>query len=242
MSTDHPDTPSNNTEATTKETSLTQQTQAPGKSPSVTSAVALYKSKTTKTALDRLEEAVGGREVLIDTIGLANLDKKQEHFLRLMCDPARAKDSLVTIARDSGLLPTNVLELYRNAAFAKAHALAMGQLSEALPAIVKDIADKAVDAKVQCPRCFGEGFEAPEITCSQCLGKGEIFRGSDLDRQKIALEATGVLKKGGGVNVQVQQNVAVGQPNNFFSKYVKASDDAAYDVTDMAEAQVVEEK
>jgi hypothetical protein len=180
--------------------------------------------------------------MLIDTIALANLDKKQEHFLRLLCDPARAGQSLVTIARDCGLLPTHVLELYRNAAFAKAHALAMGQLAEALPAIARDIADKSVDAKVECPRCFGEKYESEGVTCSQCAGKGLVFRASDLDRQKIALETTGVLKKGPGVNVNVNQQVAVAQPGTFFSKYVKASDETAYDVTDMAEAEVIDGK
>src|SRR5687767_8697652 len=78
-------------------------------------------TKRNKTSLDRFEDSIGGRENLIDTLALANLDKKQEHFLRLLCDPARQRDSLVTIARDCGLLPVHVLDMFRHASFAKAN-------------------------------------------------------------------------------------------------------------------------
>lgn len=191
-----------------------------------------------RTALDRFEDSIGGRENLVDTIALSNLDKKQQHFLAILCDPNRQNQSLTVLARDSGLTPTQVLDLFRNASFAKAHALAMGQLSEALPAVVKDIAEKSVDAKVECPRCFGSGFEREEVECIVCLGKGLIFRESDLDRQKLVLETTGISKPKGGVNVQVNQNVGVAMPTNMFSKYVRASDDTAYDVGEIVEAEV----
>jgi hypothetical protein len=201
------------------------------------------RTKSNKTVLDRFEDSIGGRENLIDTLALSNLDKKQEHFLRLLCDPARQRDSLVTIARDCGILPVHILEVFRSASFSKANALAMGQLTEALPAVVKDIADKSVDAKVECPTCFGDGNISEGVQCPQCNGRGEVFRPSDLDRQKLVLDATGIVKKGPGVAVNVQQNVGVVSPNSFFSKYVKASDEAAYDVTDMTlDAEVVDGK
>lgn len=195
-----------------------------------------------KAALDRFETSIGGRESLIDTLSLSNLDKKQEHLLRLLSDPARGRDTLATIARDAGMVPTAVLEMFRTASFAKAHALAMGQLSEAIPAIVKDITDKSIDAKVECPMCFGEGETVPGISCPSCNGRGEVFRGSDLDRQKLALDAAGIVKKGPGVAVQVNQNVGISTPGAFFSKYVKASDTAAYDVGEIVDATPVEEK
>lgn len=197
-------------------------------------AIMSYKNK---TALDRFEKSVGGRENVIDTLSLATLDKKQEHFLRLLCDPHRAKDSLVTIARDAGLLPSHIIELFRNASTAKAFALGMGQLSEAIPAIIKDVTDKSVDAKVECPTCFGTKYFPENVQCPRCGGVGEVFRASDLDRQKIALESIGITKKGGGVNVNVNQQVGVVSPNTFFSKYVKSSDEAAYDVDGFVDAE-----
>lgn len=62
------------------------------------------------------------------------------------------------------------------------------------------------------------------------------MRYSTIDHQKLLLEAGTVIKRGGpGVNVQVQQNNlnSNSQPGSFFSKFVSASDKAAYDVIDI---------
>jgi hypothetical protein len=61
------------------------------------------------------------------------------------------------------------------------------------------------------------------------------MRYSDLDRQKILLEAAGVMKRGGGVNVNVNNQVGVVTPGNFFSGFVKNTDKDAYDI----EAEVI---
>jgi hypothetical protein len=117
----------------------------------------------------------------------------------------------------------------------------MGQISEALPRVVKDVAEKSIDAKVECPNCFGEGFTAEDVKCTMCNGRGQIFRASDLDRQKVLLEAGGVLKKGPGVAVQVNQNVNNNiQAPNMFSRYVKDSDETAYNVSDIIEGEKVD--
>lgn len=198
--------------------------------------------RTTRTILDRLEDSVGGRENFIDTLGLQTLDKKQEHFLRLLCDPARARHSILTIARDAGLLPVQVLDMYRKASFVKAEALAMGHLQEKMLDIVEDLTSKSVDAKIDCPRCWGEGFESEGVKCAVCLGRGQIMRPSDLDHQKVALEVGGLLKKGPGVAVQVNQQVNNGtSASTMFSKYVKSSDDTAYDVSDIIDVEKVED-
>jgi len=188
-------------------------------------------AKKIKTALEQFEKQVGGRDQLIDNLGLATLDKKQQHFLDLLQDPKRQKHSINEIAKDSGLSPLQVIDLFRNSAFARANAIAMGRMAQALPAVIDDIAEKSVDAKVECPTCFGTKKVATEI-CPQCFGKGEILRPSDWDRQKTILEATGITKKQAGVNVQVnsQTNVGIVSPGNFFSSYVKASDKAANDI------------
>jgi hypothetical protein len=182
--------------------------------------------------LDQVEDAVGGRAAFVDTIALAPLDKKQEHFLRLLCDPMRQNDNLATIARDAGILPTQVMSLFREASFAKAHAISMGQLAERIPAVVKDLADKSLDEVIQCPECLGDGAASDVEACEKCHGRGTIMRQGDLDHKKIALELSGLLKKGPGVNVQVQQNnISQSAPGAFFSKFVRATDKEAYDVT-----------
>ena len=43
-------------------------------------------------------------------------------------------------------------------------------------------------------------------------------------------EATGLLKKGGGVTVNTQTNVGVAIQGSFMDRFVKASDQIAYDI------------
>jgi hypothetical protein len=190
--------------------------------------------KRTGNVLDAFEEAVGGRDALVGVLGIAKLDQKQQHFLELLLDPARSKDGITTIARDAGLTVLQATELLRSSAHARATALGMIKLATSLPAVAEDLVAKSVDAKVECPQCFGAGYATDGVMCAACNGKGLVFRGSDLDRQKIVLETTGILKKGPGMNISMHQQVGVMQPGNFFSKYVKASDAAAYDVADDA--------
>lgn len=213
-------------------TSSSPTTETPTSENSMLPAVSSAPLRKNKTALEQFEYATGGREQLIDTLGLATLDKKQQHFLDLLTDPKRAKHSISTIAYDAGLTALQVLDLFRNASFARAQAIAMGKMADSIPAVVEDLTAKSVDAKVECPTCFGAKEVAAGVQCPQCFGKGEVMRFSDIDRQKIVLEATGVTKKNTGVNVQVNNQVNTVTPGNFFSSYVRASDKAAYDVID----------
>jgi hypothetical protein len=192
----------------------------------------LVTSQKNKAALEAFEDSVGGRERLVETLGLADLSEREKAFLGLLCDPARRKDNLATIARDAGLLPSQVIGLFRSASFSAAYI----KLSAALPDVMDDMASKAVDAEIMCPECFGEDL-GPDMRCVRCLGRGTIMRYSDIDRQKIMLEAVGVIKRQQGV--QVNQNVQVNnmsQPGNFFSSFVKSSDKGAYDI----EAEVLD--
>jgi hypothetical protein len=73
--------------------------------------------------------------------------------------------------------------------------------------------------------------------CSLCAGVGKVFQKSSLPHQELLMEAAGFLKKGGGVNVQVNQQV-VNAPKDFFDGFVRGTDAAAYDV----EGEVVKEE
>jgi hypothetical protein len=174
---------------------------------------------------------MGGRDAMVDILALAPLDKKQEHFLRLLADPMRSGDSLATIVRDAGLLPNQVLSLFREASFTKAHIISMGQLAERVPAIVKDLADKSLDAVIECPDCLGTLEGDHGEACMTCHGRGTVMRPGDLDHKKVALELGGLLKKGPGAVVNVQQNnIATTAPGGYFSRFVKSTDADAYNV------------
>ncbi len=220
----------------TKTTTPSPATETPTSENSMLPVVSLAPLKKNKTALEQFEYASGGRESLADTLGLATLDKKQRHFLDLLTDPKRKRDTISTIARDSGLTALQVLDLFRTASFARAQAIAMGRMADSIPDVINDLTAKSVDAKVECPTCFG-AKQLSNMDCPECLGKGQIFRPSDIDRQKIVFEAVGITKKNTGVNVQVNNQVNTISPGSFFSNYVRASDKAAYDIS---EAEILE--
>lgn len=190
----------------------------------------ISKSPKNRKRLDTFEQAVGGREALVETLEFATLTDKESHLLNLLQDPGRQNDSLAIILKHSGIPTSHFMDLYKSASMIAANSVIMSRLAESTPSIVDDMVDKSIDAKVECPKCFNDEFK--RIDCDMCFGKGKVFRGSDLDRQKLLLEAAGIVKKGGGVNVQVNQQVNNLNPGNFFSKFVRSTDNDAYDVID----------
>lgn len=218
-------------------TSLTPRMRGVGKLDKKTPEGSSPLATKTRGVLEQYQEILGGRENVVDALNMAALDKKQQHFLRLLCDPARAQDSLIVIAQDCGMKPSEALDMFRSAAFAKSHALAMGKLAESLSPVVEDIIAKSVDAEVMCSECFGE--QVAGFVCETCHGRGTMMRESTIDHQKLVLEATGVTKKSSGVNVQVNQQVGVVSSGSFFSKVVRATDETAYDVGQIEEGEVM---
>ena len=75
------------------------------------------------------------------------------------------------------------------------------------------------------------GKLVPDPACTLCKGHGEIFMRSDLKRQELIFEAAGLTKTGGGgVNVQVNQGVAIGGQGGFLDRFVTATDESAFDI------------
>ena len=213
-------------------TSPTQPTNAVGPIESATRLVLpVPAKKISSRVLDGVEDRLGGRQNLIDNLSLCSLDKRGEHLVRLLSDPSRSHEGLSIIARDAGMSASSIMDLLKQASSIKNNTLSMLEVSEALPAVMQDLASKSIDAKVQCPECMGDKL-INGTPCIRCNGRGEVFRASDLDRQKVVLEAAGILKKGTGTAIQVNQINNSMSPSNFFSKYVRDSDAAAYDVVD----------
>lgn len=213
---------------TTKPTLPTPTTEVHGNSTNGTDSVSTALQPKTNP-LDTYEKLYGGRQSIIDDLSLMALDKKQQHLLYLLCHPTYIEVPLSTIVKAAGLTASGVMDLFADAAKHRSQALGMGALAKSVPSIVGDIIAKSVDEKVECPECFG--FNPEGAPCPKCNGKGVILRTSDLDRQKLVLEMTGLLKKGPATAVQINQNIGnTVQSGTFFSKFVKDTDETAYDV------------
>jgi hypothetical protein len=177
---------------------------------------------------------VGGRDGLTEALAAAELNPKQEHLLRLLEDPARAGDSLQVLCKAAGIRANELLELYRKASFARAHAVAIGRAADAIPAVVNDLAAKSVDREVDCKLCRGTGdigTEDNEKRCPECGGSGKTVIESDLSRQKTLLDMLGLGKKAASgtkiINTNAQLNA--GGAGSLFSSFVRSTDADAYD-------------
>lgn len=181
-----------------------------------------------------LERSVGGREAFTEVLSGRPRDTKQEILFRMLCDPARVRDSLGTLCRAAGVHSSEVLTVFRESTVAGALVRAQVALSERLEAVVNDVADKAQNHWEPCdclPFVAGEAVGKPVDDCALCRGTGKRWFRGNIKYAEVVLDAMGVTsRKGGGVNVQVNQGVQVGATGGFLDKFVAATDSSAFDV------------
>lgn len=179
-------------------------------------------------SLTAFEEGLGGRAAIVDALQAAKLDWRQENLLRLLLDPLRARDSLAKICADAGVRGTELIDFFRESTFRAALAEAQTRLMERVPDIVVDATEKAIDHNEDCSCTFSRDGQRidPLPECPFCSGRGFKRVRSSFDHQQMLLEAATLLKRGGGVSVNVQQNQAVSLGSAFFDKFVKSTDPA----------------
>lgn len=159
---------------------------------------------------------------------LAHTENPRAHeFLRRINNPAyrRQKISLANIAFQCGLTPVELADIWKDYHLASA----TFEMLKKAPEVARDIVEDAKSGRVCCARCDGYGkirfdeevedqntHEMRTIKvlqiCPQCEGKGWTRKeGSDKARN-IMMEAIGVVKRGGGVVVNVDnRKVEVGE-------------------------------
>ena len=169
-------------------------------------------------SVDRFETLLGGRAVLIETLAsAADLHPDVARILGLLGDPAYDGWALTRICRLGNITPGQIFEAFHTAAQARAKILALLAAADEVPKVTKEIARVALPHKEPCITCRGTGQVRPKPTkeipkpdlepCDSCNGQGQVPVPADLDRQELLLEMTGLIKKGGGVNVAVQNNL-----------------------------------
>jgi len=124
------------------------------------------------------------------------------------------------------------LSMFRDAAVSRGMVEAQTTLSERMGQVAQDVAEKAVNHVRACGCTLTDVEGAPDPACPECHGQGKVFREGSLKHAELVFESTGLTRRGGGVNVNVRQQMGVALGGAFLERFVKATDDAALDVVE----------
>jgi len=166
-----------------------------------------------RDSIRAFEHAVGGRAALIEFLSSADSDEQVYEVVKLLGDPANDERSLVLLCGQAGISPGQLFGAFDKATIVRAQILGRLEAAKQVPAAAKEVGRTALPHEQPCTACNGVGsFEEADAKgqtstrrCTGCNGKGHVLREGDPDQQKTLFELVGLLKTGGGV--QVQQNV-----------------------------------
>jgi len=146
-------------------------------------------------SLADLEKAIGGRPALIAALLHAPKSSNIEYLLGIIAQPRmlaeggrhQGDQALADLCAQGGITPGELIEAYKAGEINRAQALAVHQVGQRLEAVAADTMRMAL------PRTNAEG---------------DLIDG-DFKHKELALEMGKLLQKGGGVNVQVNQQVGI---------------------------------
>lgn len=169
-------------------------------------------------ALDSLQEAAGGRQALVSQLLHAPETPEQKYVLGLLADPRSDALNLSRVCEQGQVSLGQLIHLLKEAKASKALLESMDRIARYLPEVAEDLMARARPHEVECPDCWGAGEvmvldEKRKPTgemkpCEVCNGRKVVKVLPSLDRQKVALEVGGLLKRPGGVVVNVSQQAA----------------------------------
>lgn len=189
----------------------------------------------------KFEETIGGRPELIEKLSLIEdkLSEKEAVFLTSLREDT-TKKSLARLMAESGVSPTRILKYYAEGAMALGKVEAAIAISREQPSIVKDLVRNALDSTKICKVCVGTGKvkrqsndKKEDTECPSCEGSGSRIISSKHKEYAMdkVLELGGLVTppQKGGVNVAVNQNVAVSAGRGgFMERVLKTSDEILY--------------
>jgi hypothetical protein len=170
-------------------------------------------------ALNSLEDACGGRQAMVAQLLHAPETPEQRYVLGLLADPRSDALHLARICERGKVSLGQLINLLKEAKASKALLESMDRIARFLPEVAEDVMARSVPHDQDCGVCWGRGRvkvldekrkpTGQEAECAECDGRGKVRVLPPLDRQKVALELGGLLKRGGVVvNVNQQQNNA----------------------------------
>lgn len=176
-----------------------------------------------REALAVVETEAGGREKLLtDIAAVADLlEPRHQKLAQLLADPRNDRKSLARLCNEAKVPVRGFLSLLRDTRLARAQLAASTRIADRLPDVAEDVMARATTHFVTCGGCGGHKtvtrsvledgeLTETEIDCPSCHGTGQTLAEPSHDVQKTALEIGGLIKKGGGIQIGLQQNVAAG--------------------------------
>lgn len=190
--------------------------------------------------LAKLEQAIGGRDALVAALSHAPKSRDLVYVLGLIGDPGEANTPLAQLCARGGITAGELIDAYKSGELNRAQAVAAKEIGAKLGEVAADTMRRALPEEVVCDHCEGTGTYVPEPTkkvpnpeptpCKPCGATGRRMLQGDVEHKKLALEMGHLLVKGGGVNVQVNQqtNLLVGNAGGALERLQAATDQILY--------------
>jgi len=166
----------------------------------------------------KLEDRIGGRDVLVGALATATLDKPGTRLLHMLADPLHAKAPLLELCRAAGMKPGQLIAAVTEGLTAASHLEAKVLIAKGAPAVVKDVMKQGAPREETCYDCEGTGAKTADPTeevpnpapapCTTCQGRGVLAYAADPEARKLALDLSGLLPKSGGISITNSNQMA----------------------------------
>ena len=185
-----------------------------------------------QAAMMELEKAVGGRDAVKAALEHAPGGEDVKVLQAFLADPRNDLVAIHKLCDKANIALPTFWGLFRHGSFTRAQIAALAKVTQRLPDVAEDVMARALPYHIPCPSCAGGVAPPKRQRCARCHGTGQLLRQPDVDRQTLALEIGGLIKRGagGGVHVQVmqQQALVVSQMPSAFAKFQQATDRILY--------------
>lgn len=194
----------------------------------------------------QLEKDYGGREGLVGVLSMAPMTPDLEYLLGQLGDPRNVRQSLAEVCARSYVLPGQLLHVLMSAGQLYIKARAAHLTQQGISPVIADVLRRAAPYEEACTACMVDGKSLGWITaeptkdqpnpqpepCPTCRGALRVVVLPELSRQELALELAHLLQKGGGINIQNNQqinNLGGGGHTNVLDQIQQLAEGALYE-------------